>query len=46
MKSHHRKYTFFNDPYELETLQWKFEDIRYFNGEAILLIRNPFFAIR
>ena len=46
MKSHHRHYSFFNNLAEKDSLLWRFKDIEYFNGEAVLLIRNPFEAIR
>lgn len=46
IKSHHRKYHFYLNPFITETWEWRVQDIEYFNGEGVLLIRNPFHAIR
>ena len=46
VKSHHRDYHFFRKPLYRESLPWLLDDISFFNGQGILLIRNPFHAIR
>ena len=46
VKSHHRDYHFFSKPLYRENLPWLLDDIAFFNGQGILLIRNPFHAIR
>ena len=46
IKSHHRKYHFYLNPFITDSWEWRAKDIEYFNGEGVLLIRNPFHAIR
>ena len=46
VKSHNRNYHFFKKRSRKESLEWVFEDIGYFNGLGILMIRDPFHAIR
>ena len=46
VKSHNRNYYFFNKRSRKEGLKWVFEDMEYFKGVGILIIRDPFHAIR
>ena len=46
VKSHNRNYYFFTGRSRPEDLQWIFEDMSYFNGVGVLIIRDPFHAIR
>ena len=46
VKSHHRDYHFYRKPLYRESLTWLLDDISFFHGQGILLIRNPFHAIR
>ena len=46
VKSHNRNYFFFKERSRQQSLEWVFEDMKYFNGVGILIIRDPFHAIR
>ena len=46
IKSHHRRFYFYLRPETKDSLNWRLNDISFFNGEGILIIRNPFDSIR
>ena len=46
VKSHHRRYEFYMNPAITDSLGWRLNDIEYFSGVGVLIIRNPFDSIR